>query len=123
MVDMGQRDSTGDADAPFVLLLEENIRQALVDADTKAFQLGFDNPLVCERLVDIEDDEDKMTSLGNCNDLTAAALSVFGSLNNTRQIKHLNLSSVIGDLARDSGERSKLVSSNCDADEPRVQEA
>ena len=83
MANMGQRDGICNADAPFVFLLEDNVWRILVDADTEAFEFVLDDSFVSEGLVDVEDNEDKMAGLGNCNDLTTSTLAILGSLNNT----------------------------------------
>lgn len=83
MADMGQRDGVCDADATFVLLLEDNVWRILVDSDTEALELIFDYSFVSEGFIDVEDNEDKMARLGNSNDLTTSTFAVLGSLDDT----------------------------------------
>ena len=110
MADMRQWNSIRYGYSPLVLLLEDNVGRILVDSDTKAFELVLDDSLVSERLVNIKHYEDKMTGFGNGYNLTTSTFAVFGSLNDTRQIEHLDGRSVILHLTRDSGQGGKLIS-------------
>lgn len=83
MADMGQGNGVCNADATFVFLLKDNIWRILVDSDTEALELVFDDSFVSERFVDVEDNEDKMARLGNSNDLTTSTFAVLGSLDDT----------------------------------------
>ena len=57
MINMGQRDSIGYADAAFIFLPEDNVWWFFVDSNAKAFQFIFNNPLVRQWLVDVQNDE------------------------------------------------------------------
>lgn len=83
MADMGQRGGVCDADATFVLFLEDNVWRILVDSNTEAFELVLDYSFVSEGFVDVEDNEDKMARLGNSNDLATSTFTVLGSLDDT----------------------------------------
>lgn len=83
MADMGQGNGVCNADATFVFLLKDNVWRILVDSDTEALELVFDDSFVSERFVDVEDNEDKMARLGNSNDLTTSTFAVLGSLDDT----------------------------------------
>lgn len=109
LVDMGQWNSTRDRDAALVLFLEDDVWWLLVDSDPKPFQFGLDNLLVCQRLVDIQNNENEVAGFGDSDDLSSTSFTILGSLNDTRQIKNLNLSSIVNDLAGDGRQRSKLV--------------
>lgn len=111
MVNVGQGHGVGDVDATGVLLLENNVRRALVNANSEALQLALDDALVGERLVDIQDDEDEMACLCDGDDLTTSTLAVLGSLNNTRQVENLDLGSVVDDLTRNGSELCKKSAS------------
>lgn len=100
MVNVRQWDRAGDIDSSLVLLFEVDVWRLLVDPDTEAFKLALDNAFVRERLVNVEYDEYQITSLRDSNDLPTAAFAILGSLNNTRQIEHLNLCAVVYDLSR-----------------------
>ena len=83
MVNVGKRHGVRNADSTLVLLLEDNIWGLFVDPNAKAFELRLDDSLVCERFVDIQDDEDQIAGLGHSNDLSTTTFSVFGTLNDT----------------------------------------
>lgn len=72
-----------DIQTALVLLLERDIGRLLVDSDPEALEFGLDDALVCEGLVDVEDNEDEMAGLGHGNDLPASATAVFGALDDT----------------------------------------
>ncbi len=112
MANMSQWDSVRDSDASFVLLLEDNVGRILIDTYTEAFELVLDDSFVSEGLVHIKNDENEMTSFGNGNDLTASTFAILGSLNDTRQIKHLNGCTIVLHLTRHSGQSGKLICSS-----------
>lgn len=103
---MGQRNGAGDGNTTLVLLFEHDVGRLLVDSDSKSLQFGFDNLLVDQGLVDVEHDENEVASFGHGNDLSTTTLTVLSSLNNTRKVKNLDLSSVVHDL---SGQDRKSV--------------
>ena len=111
MVNVGQRNGIGDADATFVFLLENNIWRLLVDANAKAFKLGLDDLLICERLIDVENDKDQVTGLGHGDDLSSTTLAVFGALNDPGKIEHLYGGAIVKDLARNGGEGCEFIGS------------
>lgn len=76
----------GDADTALLLFLEVDIRRFLINADTESFEFCFDDPLVCERLVHVENDEDQIAGLGDSNNLPTTTFTVLSTLNNTWQI-------------------------------------
>lgn len=104
VVDMCQRNSASDIDTAFVFLFEVDVRWTLVDPNTEAFQLRFDNSFVGQGLVDVQHDEYQMTSLCDGNNLPTSSFTVFRSLNDTRQVQHLYLGAVVYHLSRDGGE-------------------
>lgn len=103
MTDMAQWDCVGDGNAPFVFLLEDNIRRILVDSNAKTFKLILDDSFVSEWLVDIEDDEDQMARLGYSDNLATSTFAILGPLDNSGQIEHLNRSAINLNLTRDGG--------------------
>lgn len=54
-----------------------------------------------------------MTGLRNGNDLATSSFSVFGALDDTGQVKHLDVGAVILHLAWDGGEGGELVCGGC----------
>lgn len=86
MRDMGQRNRGGDGDTAFVLLLENDVWRLLVDPDSESLQFVLDDPLVRQRLVDVENDEDKVAGLCDSNNLPTTTLAILGSLNNSGQV-------------------------------------
>ena len=111
MTDMGEWDSVGDGNSALVLFLEDNVRWLFVDSNTKALELILDDSLVSQGLVHIQDDENEMTSLGNSNNLATSTLAIFGSLNYSRQIEHLDCGSIVLDLTRYGSQSSEFVCS------------
>lgn len=109
VINVCQRDGAGDVQATFVFFLEDNIGRFLVDADSEAFQLGLDDSLVRQRLVDIENDEDEMACFGNSNDLATSTLAILCSLDDTRQVEHLDGGTIVKNLTGNGGEGGELV--------------
>lgn len=101
---MRQWQRAGDVDATLVFLLKHDVGRFFVDTDSESFQLRFDDTLVCQRLVDVQDDEDEMACLGHGNHLTASTLAILGSLDDARKVKHLDLGTIVNDLTRNGGQ-------------------
>jgi len=114
MVDMGQRHSISDTNTAFILFLEDNIWWLFINTNTEAFKLILDNSFLRQRLVDIKNDEYEMAGFGDGNDLSTSTFAVFGSLNNTGKVEHLNCSAIVLYLPRNCSQSRKLISSNCD---------
>ena len=112
VTDVRQWDSVGYCNATLVFLFEDNVRRLFVDSNAETFELVLDDLFVRKGLVDIEDDEDKMASLSNSNDLSTSTFAILGSLDDTWQIEHLNSSAIIQDLAGYRGQGSEFISSN-----------
>lgn len=89
VIDMCQGHRACNIQATLVLLLERDVWRLLVYSDPEPLQLGLDDTLVCERLVDIKNDEDEVACFGHSNDLSPSTAAVFGTLNDTRQIDDL----------------------------------
>jgi hypothetical protein len=89
VIDMSKWDRVRNVQAALVLFLEGNVGWLFVDPDTKTFQLGFNDTLIGERLVHVEHNEDQVAGLRDSNDLPSSSSSVFGSLDNARQIDDL----------------------------------
>lgn len=111
MSNIGQGYGIGDGNSAFVLLLEYYIWRLFIDTDTKPLQLSLDDLFVCQWLVNVQDDEDEMTSLGYCYDLTTTTLAIFSTLNDTRKIQHLNGSPIVLDLTGYCCQSCELVGS------------
>lgn len=111
LTDMGQRRCARDIEAAFVFLLDGNVGGCLVDPDAESLEFSFNDPLVCERLVDVENNKDQMASFCNCDDLTTSTTAVLGAFNNTRQVDHLQRCSVVGHLTRHTGQGCEFVCS------------
>lgn len=112
--DVAQRNSASDGDTTLVLLLEVDVGGRLVDTNTEALQFVFDDTLVNQRLVDIENDEDQVTGLGHSNDLATTTLTVLRTLNNTGKIENLNFGTVVHNLSGHCREGRELVCSSCE---------
>lgn len=65
LVDVRQRHRVRDCYPSTLLLSQKNLRWFLIQANTKAFQFGFNECLVSERFEDIEYDEDQVTGASN----------------------------------------------------------
>lgn len=104
MINSGERHSVGNVDATFVLFGEFDVRRFFVNTNAKAFKFRFDDSLVDQRLVDIEDDEDQVASFGHGYNLSSPPLAIFCSLNDTRKVQNLDLGAIVNDLARDGRE-------------------
>lgn len=115
MVYVGQRHGVRDAHTSLVLLLEDDVGRLFVDPDAEAFELGLDDPLIGKGLVHIQNDKDQMTGFSDSNDLTTATFPILRTLNDTREIEHLDLGAVILNLARYSGQGCELVGGGCEA--------
>lgn len=109
MVNMGQRHCTRDIESALIFLLEDNIWRALIDPDAETFQLLLYDTLICKRLVDIQDNEYQVAGFCDRNDLTATAFAIFGALDDTREVKHLDLSTIVYDLAGNCCEGCELI--------------
>ena len=109
MVDMAQWNGIGDTNATFILLLKNDIRRLLINADPESLELVFDDSFLRERFIDVQDDEDQMAGFGHCDDLSAATLSILGPLDNSRQIQHLNRSTIVYNLAGDSSQGREFI--------------
>lgn len=83
VVNVSQRHCAGYVQPALVLLPESDVWRLLVTPDAEALQLGLDDPLVRQRLVHIEHNEDEMTGLCNGDDLATSAATVFGALDDT----------------------------------------
>lgn len=113
MRDVAQRNSASDGNTTLVLLLEVDVGRGLVDTDTEALQFVFDNTLVDQRLVDIENDKDQVTGLGHSNNLATTTLTILRTLNNTGKIENLNFGTVVHNLSGHCRKGRELVCSSC----------
>lgn len=104
-----------DAHTSLVLLLKDDVGRLFVDSNAKAFELRLDDPLIGKGLVHIQNDEDQMTGFSDSNDLTTATFSILRTLNNTREIEHLDLGAVILNLTGYSGQGCEFVGGRCAA--------
>lgn len=89
LTDMGQGDCMCDVETTLILLPDRDVWRLLVDSDTEPFEFVLNHPLVGKRLVDIENDEYQVTGLRDGNDLSPPSSSIFGALDDTRQIDDL----------------------------------
>ncbi len=103
MINMRQWNRISYANAAFVFLFEYDIWGVFVDPDSETLKFILNNPFLRERFIDIEDDEYEMTGFCNGYDLTTSTFAVFGPLNNTRKIKHLNSSPIVLNLTWHGG--------------------
>lgn len=113
MVDVGQRNSTRNGNTTLILLLENNVGGLLVNSDTEPFQFGFDDLLVDQRLVHVEDNENEVAGLGYGNDLSTTTFTILGTLDNTRKIENLDFGAVVHHLSGHGGQSCKFVGRGC----------
>src|SRR6266536_280276 len=109
MIDVRERDRIRDADSSLILLLEHNIWWLLIDSNSEPFQFRLNDLLVSKGLIDIKNNKNQMTSLRNSNHLSTSTLSVLSTLNNTRQIQHLNLRPIVLHLSRNRCQSREFV--------------
>lgn len=95
---MSQGHSACYVQAALILLLDGDVGWPLVDSDAKSLQFIFDDSLVCERFVDVKNNEDQMACLRNRNDLATSTAAVFGTLDDTWQVDNLERGTVVHDL-------------------------
>ncbi len=112
MINVRQWNSVSYTDAAFVFLLEDYIRWVFVNSDSETFKLILNKSLLRERFIDIKDDEYEMAGFCNSYDLTTSTFSIFGPLNNSWKVEHLNSSSIVLDLTWHRGQGSKFICSN-----------
>lgn len=101
VVNMCQWDGAGDIDTALVFLLEDNVWRLLIDPDAEALELALDDLFICQRLVDIQHDEDEITRLGDCDNLSPSALAILGSLDDSRKIQNLDLGPIVHHMSGD----------------------
>lgn len=80
MVNVRERNGIGDVDAALVFPAHGDVWRFLVEPDTEAFELRFDETLVTERLEDIEDDENEIACSGDYCVKARVRLVDFGAL-------------------------------------------
>ena len=104
MIYVGQWDGASHVQTALVLLLESYVGRLFVDADAEPFELRLYNLFVCQGLVDVEHNKNQMTSFGHSDDLSSTTFAVFGTLDDTGQIEHLDFSTIVKNLSRNSRE-------------------
>jgi len=100
-----------DVNATFILLLQLNEGQLLVESNSETFQLTLDNSLVGERLEAIEDNKDEGAGTSHTDNLLTATLTVLSAFNDTGKIEKLDLGSLVLEHTGNAGEGRELVSS------------
>lgn len=113
MIDVGQRNSTRNGNTTLILLLENNVGGLLVDSDTETFQFAFNDLLVDQRLVHVEDNENEVAGLGHGNNLSTTTFTILGTLNNTRKIENLNFGAIVHNLTGHGSEGCEFVGRGC----------
>ena len=111
-VDLRELDRGGHGDASLLLLLDHDVGRRAVQPDAEPVKLALDNELVGERLGDVEDNEKAAAGARNGDDLTTTTLAVLGTLNDTRQVKHLKLRALVLHNTRHARQRGELVRRN-----------
>ncbi len=109
MVNVSQWYSAGDANPSFVFLLENNIGRGFVNSHAETFQFRLNHPLVCQGLIDIENDEYEVARFCDSNDLTTSSFAIFGTLDDTGKIEHLYCGTIVHDLTGHCGKSRELV--------------
>lgn len=84
-----------DVDSTLVLLLENDVGRLFVYPNAESFQFCFDDPFVCEGLIDIQYNENQIALFGDGNNLTTTTLSVLCSFDDTGKIQHLDLGAIV----------------------------
>lgn len=104
-----QKMSSGDVETTLLLPLEDDVWWGLVKPDTETFQFSLDDPLVSHWLHDIENDENKVASSCDTDDLFTSTFTILSSFNNTREIEKLDCGSLVLVDTRDACQCCKLV--------------
>mmetsp|Transcript_35064 Transcript_35064/g.88587 ORF Transcript_35064/g.88587 Transcript_35064/m.88587 type:complete len:231 (-) Transcript_35064:217-909(-) len=99
-------------DSSLVVPLEVHVWLLLVEADPEPVQLLLDKLLVRDRLGSVKDNQDKRARSCSSDDALPPSLAVLGTLNNTRQIKQLDLGTLVPDDAGNTRQGRELVSSS-----------
>ena len=99
-----------DADSTLVLLLQDDVRSLLVEPDTEAFKLAFDDALVSQRLLGVKHDQNEVACARHTDDLLTSTLAIFGSLDNSWQIEQLDLGALIVEDTWDAGQCCEFIS-------------
>eukprot|EP00166_Cyanidium_caldarium_P005988 ctg_769.g371 len=99
----------GERYAALVALAHHNARRSLVQPDAEPLQLLLNDALVDGRFGGVEHDQNEVAGTCHGDDLTAAAASLLGALDDTRQVDQLNLGAAVIDIGGYGGERGKLV--------------
>ncbi|KAI6755050.1 hypothetical protein HG531_004156 [Fusarium graminearum] len=89
MVDMGQGHGAGDIEATLVLLPEGDVGWLLVDTNSEALEFRLNHPLIRQRLVHVQHNENQMASLGHSNNLSTSATTILGTFNDTGKVNDL----------------------------------
>ena len=79
-------------DAPLLFPLERQFRRRFIQPDPEALQLLFDEQLVRDGLQDVQHDEDEAGGARGGDDLPAPPLPVRSTLDDPRQVQHLQSS-------------------------------
>jgi hypothetical protein len=98
-----------DVHAATVLLLQSDIGLVPIQTNAKAFQLTLDDALVSHWLLAVEHDQNESASSGDTNDLLTATFTVFGTFNDTWQVKQLNFGTAIVVDTRYTSQRRELI--------------
>jgi len=104
--------SSGDINATTILLLESNLRQGPVKSDAEAFKFPLNNTLIGHGLLTIKHDQNERAGSANTDNLLTTTFTIFGTLNDTWQIKQLNLSASVVVHTWNTSQRCKLIVSN-----------
>jgi len=89
VVDVCQGYGAGDIEATLVLLPEGDVGGFLIDADSETLEFRLNHPLIRQRLIDIQHNEDQMACLSNGDDLSTSTSTILGTLNDTGKVNNL----------------------------------
>jgi hypothetical protein len=88
-----------------------NIRRIAIEPDSHLIQLPRDLNSLLLGLTGIKHHQDHIGVFGDCDDLSASALALSGTFDDTGQIQQLDLGVVVVDDTWDAGQCRELVGS------------
>lgn len=101
-----------DFDTPRCFRLQVDVRWVLIQSDPHRFEFRFQQCTLFFSLRRIQNHDNHITRFGSGDDLSTSALSLCSTLDDTGQIKDLNLGTAIFEHARNCGECSEGVCCN-----------
>ena len=82
-------------------------KSAQISPDSKSLQLLLQELFVCQRLEDVKADEYERGRPGHSDDLPTSTLAVLSTLDNSGQVKQLDLGALVPDATRNCVKQGK----------------